>query len=252
MSKVKTSSIDVHEVNRLIADFEKYTTDNRNKCCDLLIPIEVKVHFTKVFNQKILNEIALFQNWYFSTKKTNELDFILCAALSCLEEVSFIRKHGSHYRFMNKDNVGVNHINAKISFENLDFIAAMKHKLNKQIKDVSHKISSNNIEVCLADARFHKLPNGIKADYIVTSPPYLNRNNYIAQSKTEIFFAGLVNSVASYKKLVGNTLRSHVEAKSPNISVEIPKIVSDITHLVSERGESYKGISDMIKGYFEI
>lgn len=246
LSKVKTTSVDLNKVEKLLKQlFVKYKESNDYS---LSIPIELKKHFEKVFNTTILKQLSKFQTWYIEQKESPELNFILCAALSALEEVSNIRKHGSHYRFMNTDNVGVNKI---LSFEGLSFVRTFKTKIRNQIMEHSAIKGTPKAIVYNADARFSKLKNNVKADWVITSPPYLNRNNYIAQSKTEMFFGGLLKSFEEYRDLTKKTLRSHVEAENINTKPYHDIFIDEIVTLVSHMGESYRGVSEMIQGYFE-
>jgi hypothetical protein len=246
LSKVKTTPVDLKQVNKLLESLCGKFKENLKT--SLAIPTEMKEHFQKVFSQHILRQLSIFQNWFLEQKKSPELNFILCAALSSLEEVSNIRKHGSHYRFMNKDNVGVN---KKLSFEGLSFVHSFKAKINNQIADQSIIKAAPKAIVIEADARISKLQYNVKADWVITSPPYLNRNNYIAQSKTEMFFGGLLKSFAEYRDLTRKTLRSHVEAERRNAATYHDSFINEIVKLVYEMGESYEGVSEMIHGYFE-
>lgn len=246
LSKVKTTPVDLKKVNKMLEQL--YSKFKGSKKQALTIPAELKEHFEKVFSQTILEQLSEFQNWFIEQKESAELNFILCAALSTLEEVSNIRKHGSHYRFMNNDNVGVN---KKLSFEGLSFIRSFKTKIRNQINELSSIKESPTATVYNADARNAKLKYNVKADWVITSPPYLNRNNYIAQSKTEMFFGGLLKTFDEYRDLTKKTLRSHVEAESINTETYHDNSIDEIVKLVSHMGESYKGVSEMIHGYFE-
>jgi site-specific DNA-adenine methylase len=200
LSKVKTTPVDLKKVNKLLELlYNKFKGSRKHS---LTIPTELKEHFEKVFSENILEQLSIFQNWFIEQKESAELSFILCAALSSLEEVSNIRKHGSHYRFMNNDNVGVN---KKLSFEGLSFVRSFKTKIQNQIAEHSNIKRTPKATVSNTDARNSKLKYNVKADWVITSPPYLNRNNYIAQSKTEMFFGGLLKSFDEYRELTKKT-----------------------------------------------
>ena len=248
LASVKTTMVDCRKVSLLLNQFRAFVSSNSGSEFEVLVPEQMKTHFQKVFPAHILNQLACFQHWYKVQEGNNELRFLLCAAMSALEEVSYIRKHGSHYRFMNTDNVGVQR---KLCFEELNFYESFSRRVSIQLQDYLAFASTNPSQLALADARCHRLPKGVHADWVITSPPYLNRNNYIAQSKTEMFFASLLNSFNEYKELTRKTLRSHVEAK-PSYSRRKPNaLIQTITKTIKKRGESYRGVSDMIEGYFE-
>lgn len=86
---------------------------------------------------------------------------------------------------------------------------------------------------------------------IITSPPYLNRDNYIAQHKIELFFMEFGDWEA-YRRLTATTLRSHVEARSiPEfLCKDLPEVAA-LVKQVEENGVNYKGIPEMILGYFQ-
>jgi len=248
LAGVKTAKVDFQRVSLLLEQFRAFVCSNSNSEFEILVPEKMKVHFQKVFPAPILNQIACFQHWYKAQEENNELRFLLCAAMSSLEEVSYIRKHGSHYRFMNTDNAGVQR---KLCFEELNFYESFSKRVSIQMQDYSAFACTNPSQLILADARFHKLTEGVHADWVITSPPYLNRNNYIAQSKTEMFFASLLNSFDQYRELTSKTLRSHVEAKRPCSKRKPNVLIPEITETIKKRGESYRGVADMIEGYFE-
>jgi hypothetical protein len=165
--------------------------------------------------------------------------------LSSLEEASYIRKHGSHYRFMNSDNAGVQR---ELNFEGINFLEIFTDKLTKFVTQASD-IRLNKVVAKLGDAR--TMTTDYRATHVITSPPYLNRNNYIAQSKLELFLGGMLETFDEYRNLTRSTLRSHVEAISPSEerSLDCHRVKS-ICELVEKRGVSYKGVVEMIEGYF--
>ena len=248
LASVKTARVDCRRIRLLLDQFRSFVRSNSNSEFEILVPEEMKDHFQKVFPAPILNQLACFQRWYTTQEGNHELRFLLCAAMSSLEEVSYIRKHGSHYRFMNTDNPGVQR---KLCFEGLNFYQSFYRRASIQLQDYLAFASTPPIQLALADARCHRLPKGIHADWVITSPPYLNRNNYIAQSKTEMFFASLLTSFEEYKELTRKTLRSHVEAKPSYFEGKPNSFIQKITETIKKRGESYRGVSDMIQGYFD-
>jgi hypothetical protein len=212
-------------------------------------PPQIVKHLNKSFPEDTLKEILAVRK-AIDKIENNELRKIsLVAFISTLEKSSYIRKHGSHYRFMNTENTGVQR---KLDFTKIDYKQNFYSKLEEIIREIG-KNQSRRAEsiVKLQDARFGKI-SGDLATFVITSPPYLNRNNYIAQSKIEMFLSGLLTTFDEYRDLTKKTLRSHVEAGPIE---EIPSLecsyVGEICKTVLERGESYKGVSQMIEGYFD-
>lgn len=212
-------------------------------------PLQIVKHLKKSFPEQTLKEILSVRNAIKRVENKDLQNICLVAFISTLEKSSYIRKHGSHYRFMNTENTGVQR---KLDFANIDYKQNFYSKLEEIIREIG-KNQSRRAEsiVKLQDARFGKI-SGDLATFVITSPPYLNRNNYIAQSKIEMFLSGLLTTFDEYRDLTKKTLRSHVEAGPIE---EIPSLecsyVGEICKIVLERGESYKGVSQMIEGYFD-
>lgn len=85
---------------------------------------------------------------------------------------------------------------------------------------------------------------------VITSPPYLNRNNYIAQQKAELSVLGLVDSYDKYKQLVRSTFRSHVESALSDEPVSPYPEVNLILEKISLTPGNNPKIPHMISGYF--
>ena len=88
-------------------------------------------------------------------------------------------------------------------------------------------------------------------DAVITSPPYLNRNVYLAQQKAEMSFLHMVESYEGYRSLVRRTFRSHVEAAFDlQPSSQFPE-VRKILDSISLTENNNPKIPHMIAGYFE-
>lgn len=215
--------------------------------------------FTKAFDNRVLNEVLFFKEQIDAIENERIKNFLKLGLASILETVSKTRKHGSHYRFMDTGRPGVK---TRIDF-NLDVRQILAKQWRMMLSDLRTATSKltrfSNVgnesfktpEVFVDDARELKKINDCSVDAIITSPPYLNRNNYIAQYKIESFLFEFTKSFADYRDLTFKTLRSHVEAKKQftcNFKmVEIEKLLNQIR----ARGTSYPTIPDMILGYFE-
>lgn len=86
---------------------------------------------------------------------------------------------------------------------------------------------------------------------VITSPPYLNRNNYISQQKAELDFLDLIENKDEYKRLVKSTFRSHTDSElSKDSKSSIPEVQLIVDSIKLEDGNNPK-IPHMISGYFE-
>ena len=249
LSKAKTTDVDG-------LDFEKLCLDLKNNIVGIDVieeiekyPPQIVKHLHKSFPPSVLKDVLEIRNAIENIACEKLKRFSLIAFMSTLEESSYIRKHGSHYRFMNTENAGVQR---QLDFSEIDYKKNFFSKLEQIAVEASnnmHDLPKSTVK--LQDARMGKI-SGNLASYVITSPPYLNRNNYIAQSKMEMFLSGLLSDFDDYRALTKKTLRSHVEAASIEAvdKMECP-LVERICKTVIERGESYPGVSVMIQGYFE-
>ena len=167
---------------------------------------------------------------------------LLFALGAIVDEVSLVRKDGAHYRY-------VKHPRTE------DVFGAFKRKVCEIINDLC--LQENSLfpigkawaQVSSGDAR--ALPLSDKSiDFIITSPPYLNRDNYIAQSKLELFLLDLVRSFKEYRAVTFKTLQSHVEAKPLEEKNQILPIIKELLKVLEGRHYSNPKNLDMIVGYF--
>ncbi len=207
--------------------------------------------FERAFSKKNLIDMFSIRESIYNIEIRQNRDLLLLGLISSLEESSNIRKHGAHYRFINNNNIGV-----KLQFnEPPKLLDVFKIKIEKFIEDIIFRqknFPNNNdkkARALLGDAR--KLRNYPKFDAVITSPPYLNRDNYIAQSKLELFLLQLVKSFDEYRKLTSNTLRSHVEATNEYNENYFPKDLRILCEKIEEMNPSYKSVPEMVKGYFQ-
>lgn len=200
--------------------------------------------FYKGIPKERVNEILSLKEAILLIEQKSERDFLLLALLSIISDVSLIKRDGAHYRFVDKPKTN-------------DTIKTFQNQVNLMIADIEQKkILSNtkdvNTTVKLGDARELELENN-SVDGIITSPPYLNRDNYIAQYKIELFLMGFISNMKEYRDLTHRTLRSHVEAKKLHEYSNEPIIeeVEEIIDEISKRPINNPCNIDMIKGYFE-
>lgn len=210
-------------------------------------------YLLKAYSPKILQQILGWRKYIKELNLSkNEHDFILLGLISILEEISLIRKHGSHYRFLNKeDNIGVNKLNIKTVNENISINGILKDKLWKMVLDVERNALDPSVmaKVFTMNAR-DSVPEG-EAGFVITSPPYLNRNNYFAQQKAELSITGILSSEKEYKGLVKDSYKSHVEAAfKKDVVSDIPE-VNEILNKVKLTENNNPKIPHMICGYFD-
>lgn len=213
-------------------------------------------YFNKAFSPLIFEQILNIKNRIEGlTVESKYKDFLKLALIGILEEISVVRKHGSHYRFLNKhETVGVKKLNIKVIEEDANIHQIFNDKVNSMIRDLIQlkelkPNSSTSHGVFNISTTEESIPQ--KIDVIITSPPYLNRNNYFSQQKSELSILNLLDSKDEYKKLVKKSFKSHVEAeltKDPYSS--IPEIKTIVEAVQRQECNNAK-IPSMIAGYFE-
>jgi len=200
---------------------------------------------------KVLRNLAFFRDLDVDQETK---DFLRLMLIGRLESMSNIRKHGSHYRYMNSEtSVGLEKLNIPLFDSHGSVYDVLEKAVRSGLKDLTETkflSPANSIQSLLGDSKHLKVkPDSI--DAVITSPPYLNRNNYIAQQKGELALLGFIEDAISYKDLVKSTLISHVEGTLPDSPTsKFPEINKIIENISLTEGNNPK-IPYMIAGYFE-
>ena len=180
--------------------------------------------------------------------------FLQTVLLSILEEISQIRKHGSHYRYLlRSENAGLQKLNIQIFNPKADIRPLFLNRMAEMIDDVESSEFARPLasaRIILGDARNLDIPNE-SISLVITSPPYLNRNNYIAQQKAEMAVLGLVETHQAYRHLVQSTMRSHVECKYDSKPTSRMPEVRKIIEAIDLTDGNNPRIPHMIGGYFD-
>ena len=252
VSKIKITSLDIKSFEK-IDDFlfklkiEKKALESEDVFPDFL---------SKAFSSQIWEQVKQIKNEISnSTLSQQEKNLLALGLVGILEDVSQIRKHGSHYRYMlNPNSIGLQKLNIKIVNPESDILPMFRKQISKMLEDIevaakeSNKNNSRH-QIFLGDAKKFKLKKN-SIDFVITSPPYLNRNNYIAQQKAELSLLSLVKNQTEYKKLVRSTFRSHTDSDLDlNISESLPEVQKIISAMELTDGNNSK-IPQMIAGYF--
>ncbi len=223
----KSSTPEPAEIEKVIGSFD-YKRATKFKIATKK-PELFADYFSEAYSEGILQQLlSIFDYIRGLQAKESVQDILMLGAIGLLEEVSNIRKHGSHYRFLNKtESVGMRktqHSRYTIK-DNVGSILQQRHaQMLEDIKgspSISPKVRT---DIRTGDARNMAIPDK-SVTAIITSPPYLNRNNYIAQQKAELSILGLVKDYPAYKELVRSTFRSHVESALDKVAAsELPEV----------------------------
>jgi len=252
IAKVKTHPWNSSDLIRLM---RKVYLPSPSKCKSRKYEESIFIDYlSKAFSPNILNQLWSFAEVFESEVPRKYRDFFKMGLLSIMEDVSQIRKHGSHYRYMLKnESIGLQKLNTQIIPPDTDVRELLMKRMMEMIEDViSSRIINKNVscEILTGDARNNALPSN-SCDVVITSPPYLNRNNYIAQQKAELALLSMIDNKKSYRELVLSTLRSHVEARFSGNEIKTDlseiRIILETLHLTRNNNPK---IPHMIAGYF--
>lgn len=209
--------------------------------------------FEKAYSQSIIKQLLKIATAIKNEKHAEAKDLLTIGFVSILEEVSKLRKHGSHYRFLdNTSSIGLQKLNIEVVQDDCDVIGVLRSRVRSFYDDICKVGGRPTASALHLNASADNLPiENETIDCIITSPPYLNRNNYIAQQKAELDLLQLINRKEDYKQLVTSTFRSHTDGvlsgKKKSSMTEINHIIKNIA---LEEGNNKK-IPNMIIDYFE-
>jgi len=170
--------------------------------------------------------------------------FFLTALLRCFSDFGAFSRDGGWPRLTDKP---------KESAERLDILYSLS--VEDMIQDVRSQQEyfarrPNLWKVYLADMR--RLRSKPRVDFVITSPPYLNKHDYTRIFTPELTLSG-IDSNSKLINLRYKTMRSHVEAKRPTMvgpTVQM-KEVTDILDKVKSHFGNRSSIVTMIAGYLE-
>jgi DNA modification methylase/methylase of polypeptide subunit release factors len=212
-------------------------------------------YLQKAFSPAVLDQLwtlaEFFERDEFAPRHRR---FLKLALVSIMEDVSQIRKHGSHYRYMlRSESVGLQKLNIRVVDPDTDIRKSLTRRLDEMIDDldiVQIPSPTPRCDIILGDARNTGLADS-SVSAVITSPPYLNRNNYIAQQKAELAILGLVTDAKAYRALVRSTLRSHVEGDFQQEPRTHLKEVQTILQAMKLTENNNAKIPHMVAAYFE-
>ena len=212
-------------------------------------------YLSKAYAPRVLAQLVGINCWIDGLDvDTHDKYFLQFGLISILEEVSQIRKHGSHYRYMLKtENAGLQRLNTQMMSPNQDVMVGYRQRLRQMLTDLeSCEVLAHDprCQVICGDARNMPICSS-SIDAVITSPPYLNRNVYLAQQKAEMSFLNIVESYDEYRSLVRGTFRSHVEAEFDLQPLSKFPEVRKILDAISLTENNNPKIPHMIAGYFE-
>jgi len=249
ITRLKINVWDATELARAVQSLEGCNPTQQSTT-----PTVFQRYFEQAYSPKILKQIFDWRDWIRERYKSPTRDFLLLGLASILEIVSQLRKHGSHYRFLNKtESLGLAKLNIPVISSDADLKPILVGQLKKMTSDVESAPFPDptvRAEIFNLDSRL-AIPGQQAADFVITSPPYLNRNMYFAQQKAELVLLDFINTYEDYRSLVRQTFRSHVEGElSPMAESSIPEVQAIVDRILLTENNNAK-IPHMVCGYFE-
>ena len=254
VSKVKNSEINTQRIQKLMDTGELKKGDSYSNKIEIN-PDLFANFFENAYSVGVLDKVLRYLAYFRDMNVDQETkDFLKLMLLGRLESMSNIRKHGSHYRYMNSEtSVGLEKLNIPLFDSQGSVYEVLEEAVSRGLKDLMETnflSPANYTTSMLGDSKNLNIKSHT-IDAVITSPPYLNRNNYIAQQKGELALLGFIQDGTSYKELVKSTLISHVEGTLPKTPYSsFPEINKIIENVSLTEGNNPK-IPFMIAGYFE-
>lgn len=151
----------------------------------------VDYYVRKAFEKHNLEDIIFFKDKIFEIEDRKIRNFFLLALMCTASKVTYAYKDGGVIKIIKK-NVP-------------PFKPLFKRTVKKMINDIKKiKFQECDLEIIVGDARYMDLDDE-SVDYIITSPPYLNKIEYtkVYEIEYRLFMGGSeVNPIRSYISLI--------------------------------------------------
>jgi len=242
VSKVKTNSYNIPQLKQIIKE-----TLNKPYVKPTKVP--TTYYIRKSYDPDDLFQFQYYLNLFNEIKDKKYSDFMKLALISIMDKFTIARKDGAFLRFNPPGN------KLPISELKPELIKKLKSMLDGHINKIDYFINKNDrdsgndikLEIKIGDSRNLPFKDGC-CDYIITSPPYLNRYDYTRLYALELEFLFLDDD--GLKKLRKNTLRSHTEAAGYEYKDVKSTIFKTTIDEIKKRKLSNIQIPSMIKSYF--
>lgn len=209
-----------------------------------IMPVEIpEERLQRAFTRIEYATLLVIREAICSYASDEEKNFFILALLATAKKFSRAIADGGWFRWIERNEA-----------EPREIIHAFQEQVQMMLSDLdsSPECSPDACEwnVYQMDARnLERLPNSYSA--FITSPPYPNRHDYSRVFHIELLLLG--GNEMSVKQLRHSSIRSHVEAKSPNAPApdgyQVPVQLQEcISHLPAEVD---KRVVRMLYGYFE-
>ena len=171
VSYVKTRNYEIEKLEARVREALKWKFERPKE-----LPREKWL--TRAFSKYVLEDIIFYKN-KIKEIESPERDFLLLGLMSAAMDCSYVYKDGAFVKIFKRSVPPLGKI--------------FKYRIRKMLRDIKSMQTkewlSCNAEVMLGDAREFKLEEN-SIDFVITSPPYLNKIEYTNIYRTEfaLFF----------------------------------------------------------------
>lgn len=169
ISKVKTRDYDLETMEKYVKQALKWKFERPDQ-----IPKDKWLR--RIFSKYALEDIVFFRRKIFEIKDEKVRDFLLVGLMDSSLKASYAYKDGAFVKVKKKGVPPVRKL--------------FHYKIRKMLKDLRNSdIRQTPVQIDIGDARDIKLKDN-SVDFVITSPPYLNKIEYTSIYKTEyaLFF----------------------------------------------------------------
>jgi len=200
-----------------------------------------------------LEQILFFEEEILQIDEKPTREFLLLGLMSILEDVSYTSKDGQYLRLCRDKQIPAvrDVLHSQIEMMYNDLVGKQAQLSLPGLADIlSDDHGDGRCYVTQADARSFAVSFDDHADFVITSPPYLNRYDYSRIYSLELCLQ-FVNEFEELKRVRHSLLRSHIESReSPTNDVHHPALLEILDNLAGQDLNNPR-IPVMIKGYFE-
>lgn len=207
-------------------------------------------YFRKAFPPVVLEDLERVWTGIEEMQNIIDRDFAVLVFFRTMEEVSYASKGGAFLRWNRRKRYPRGYTLKRYQ-QLFDLLVSERPTTadDGPFSDIQPQYL-----VTVADARTLPYQSGF-ADAVITSPPYLNRHDYTRVYLLELL-SGFCQNLEEVKRIRYNTMRSHVEARSPSYidsSTEVQsKQLEEVTDRLRRSSDlTNPKIPETVEGYFE-
>jgi hypothetical protein len=238
VSKVKVRDYEVGALREDLAALSfSRETDTPSRFAD--IPI-----VTRAFDKETIERISTVYEAIQTLENPRHRDLFLLGLLSILTRVSRAARDGGWLRLVESPDYGADDV--------VNLFVGKAEEMLSQLEMIPRTLGDDLSWLAyVADARAEE--PAVRADAVISSPPYPNRHDYTRIFSLELALA-FVQDHDTLKRLRYESLRSHVEARPPATDTRRGFCQPDVLRSTMKKlGQSCQDgrVTQMVSGYFE-